>query len=274
MALFLDIHTKKYKDKRQVIWDMAEAMNAELLALRDAGCRLIQIEERRSTSWRNTFGKNHEEVLFLIDAFNRRFRDWTTASSGSTRAGATRTCSASWKTPATRTRLNLPRAPVVATFWTLEMKDRNQRDIELFAPFRNDLKKKISSARSATAPAGRSGGRCRRRNPPRAGAHPGRAAHRVQRLRLSAVRDATARSRSTRPARSRRGANRPRRAGPADDVYPSERIRSCKWMSWSASAHRRSEIRPHLTVNGICIGATPRSLNQVTPSRTRSMTSW
>ena len=27
MALFLDIHTPKYKDKRQVIWDMAEAMN-------------------------------------------------------------------------------------------------------------------------------------------------------------------------------------------------------------------------------------------------------
>ena len=27
--------------------------------------------------------------------------------------------------------------------WTLEMKDRNQKDIELFAPFRNDLKKKI-----------------------------------------------------------------------------------------------------------------------------------
>ncbi|HZW10642.1 MAG TPA: hypothetical protein VFF69_12125, partial [Phycisphaerales bacterium] len=27
MALFLDIHTDKYTDKRQVIWDMAEAMN-------------------------------------------------------------------------------------------------------------------------------------------------------------------------------------------------------------------------------------------------------
>jgi 5-methyltetrahydropteroyltriglutamate--homocysteine methyltransferase len=27
--------------------------------------------------------------------------------------------------------------------WTLEMKDRGQKDIELFAPFRNDLKKKI-----------------------------------------------------------------------------------------------------------------------------------
>ena len=27
--------------------------------------------------------------------------------------------------------------------WTLEMKDRNQRDLELFAPLRNGLKKKI-----------------------------------------------------------------------------------------------------------------------------------
>src|SRR5437667_9319020 len=28
--------------------------------------------------------------------------------------------------------------------WTLEMKDRNQKDLELFAPFKNDLKKKIA----------------------------------------------------------------------------------------------------------------------------------
>ena len=28
--------------------------------------------------------------------------------------------------------------------WTLEMKDRNQRDLELFEPFKNDLKKKIA----------------------------------------------------------------------------------------------------------------------------------
>jgi 5-methyltetrahydropteroyltriglutamate--homocysteine methyltransferase len=28
--------------------------------------------------------------------------------------------------------------------WTLEMKDRNQRDLELFEPFKHDLKKKIA----------------------------------------------------------------------------------------------------------------------------------
>jgi 5-methyltetrahydropteroyltriglutamate--homocysteine methyltransferase len=50
---------QKYKDKRQIIWDMAEAMNAELLALRDAGCRLIQIEEPTFHFMANTFGKNH-----------------------------------------------------------------------------------------------------------------------------------------------------------------------------------------------------------------------
>jgi hypothetical protein len=37
MGLFLDLHTPKYKDKREVLWDMAVAMNQELLALRDAG---------------------------------------------------------------------------------------------------------------------------------------------------------------------------------------------------------------------------------------------
>src|SRR5207244_889478 len=65
MALFLDIHTPKYKDKREVIWDMADSIE-------------IYLERCRGD------------------------------------------------------------------VWTLEMKDRNQKDLELFAPFKNDLKKKIA----------------------------------------------------------------------------------------------------------------------------------
>jgi 5-methyltetrahydropteroyltriglutamate--homocysteine methyltransferase len=71
MALFLDIHTPKYRDKREVVWDMAEAMNKELRALRDAGCRLMQIEEPTLHFMANTFGKDHEQVKFMVDAFNR-----------------------------------------------------------------------------------------------------------------------------------------------------------------------------------------------------------
>ena len=68
MGLFLDIHTPKYKDHREVLWDMAEAMNQELRALRDAGCRCIQIEEPTLHFWANTFGRDHEEVHDLVIA--------------------------------------------------------------------------------------------------------------------------------------------------------------------------------------------------------------
>jgi 5-methyltetrahydropteroyltriglutamate--homocysteine methyltransferase len=61
MALFLDIHTPKYKDKRQVIWEMAEAMNKELLALR---MWLPLIQGRRATfTSANTFGKDCEDEV-------------------------------------------------------------------------------------------------------------------------------------------------------------------------------------------------------------------
>src|ERR1022692_103953 len=143
MALFLDIHTPHYKDKRQVIWDMAEAMNKELLALRDAGCRCIQIEEPTFHFMANTYGKDHEEVKFMVDAFNREVQGLDDVELW------IHTC---WGNPnmqrvmedtgyANSLEIYLERCR--GDVWTLEMKDRNQRDIELFEPFKNDLKKKI-----------------------------------------------------------------------------------------------------------------------------------
>ncbi len=71
MGLFLDIHTPKYKDNQEVVWDMAVAMNKELLALRDAGCKCIQIEEPTLHFWANTYGRKDEKVKFMLKAFNR-----------------------------------------------------------------------------------------------------------------------------------------------------------------------------------------------------------
>jgi methionine synthase II (cobalamin-independent) len=48
MALFLDTHTPEYRiedDKRQMIWDMATAINKELRELVASGCSVIQVEE-------------------------------------------------------------------------------------------------------------------------------------------------------------------------------------------------------------------------------------
>jgi 5-methyltetrahydropteroyltriglutamate--homocysteine methyltransferase len=144
MAGFLDIATPKYKDKREVIWDMAVAMNIELRSLRDAGCRSIQIEEPCFHFMANTFGKDHERTKFLIDAYNREVEGLNDVEIW------IHTC---WGNPnMQRVREDTSYAASIELYleqckgdiWTVEMKDRNFQDIELFAPFRHDLKKKIA----------------------------------------------------------------------------------------------------------------------------------
>ncbi|HEX6464512.1 MAG TPA: hypothetical protein VFZ98_08670, partial [Vicinamibacterales bacterium] len=131
------------KDKRQVIWDMAEAMNTELRALRDAGCRCIQIEEPTLHFMANTYGKDDEQVKFMIDAFNREVDGLEDVEIW------IHTC---WGNPnmqrvmedtsyANSIELYLERCK--GDVWTLEMKDRGRKDLELFAPFKDDLQKKI-----------------------------------------------------------------------------------------------------------------------------------
>jgi 5-methyltetrahydropteroyltriglutamate--homocysteine methyltransferase len=144
MAIFLDIHTAHYKDKRQLIWDMAEAMNKELLALRGAGCRCIQTEEPTFHFMANTYGKDHSEVKFMIEAFNREVQGLDDVELW------IHTC---WGNPnmqrvmedtsyANSIEIYLERC--CGDVWTLEMRDRNQKDLELLEPFRYDLKKKIA----------------------------------------------------------------------------------------------------------------------------------
>src|SRR5712691_5012658 len=143
MALFLDIHTPKYKDKREVVWDMAQAMNKELRALRDAGCRLMQIEEPTLHFMANTFGKDHEQVKFMVDAYNRKvellndMEIWITTCCGYPNMHRVM----DYTSYAASLELDIERCK--GDVWTLEMKDRGQRDLELFEPLKHDLKKKI-----------------------------------------------------------------------------------------------------------------------------------
>jgi 5-methyltetrahydropteroyltriglutamate--homocysteine methyltransferase len=143
MGLFLDLHTPKYKDNREVVWDMAVAMNKELLALRDAGCKCIQIEEPTLHFWANTYGRKDEKVQFMLKAFNREVQGlddieiWI------------HTC---WGNPnmqrvidndSYRESFELYMEECRGDVWTIETRDRNMREIELFAPFKGKLKKKI-----------------------------------------------------------------------------------------------------------------------------------
>ncbi|MBK7403625.1 MAG: cobalamin-independent methionine synthase II family protein [Phycisphaerales bacterium] len=143
MGLFLDIHTDKYKDQREVYWDMAVAMNTELLALREAGCRCIQVEEPCLHFMANTYGAKDDRVRFLLECYNREVQGLDDCEIW------IHTC---WGNP------NMQRViedtSYAACFemymeecrgdvWTIETKDRDFRDIELFGRYKGKLPKKV-----------------------------------------------------------------------------------------------------------------------------------
>lgn len=143
MSLFLDIHTPHYKDRRQMIWDMAEAMNKELLALRDAGCKCIQIEEPCIHFMANTFGPKHEETRFCIDAYNREVQGlddveiWMHTCWGNPNMQRVR------DDTSYAASIDLYLGEMKGDVWTVEMKDRDFKDIELFGSHKGKLTKKI-----------------------------------------------------------------------------------------------------------------------------------
>ena len=143
MGLFLDIHTDKYKDRSEVVWDMAVAMNKELLALRDAGCRCIQIEEPTLHFMANTFGAKHEKVKFMVECYNREVQGLDDVEIW------IHTC---WGNPnmqrvmddtSYRASFELYLNELRGDVWTIETKDRDFRDIELFGAYKGKLPKKI-----------------------------------------------------------------------------------------------------------------------------------
>ncbi|MHC5024909.1 MAG: cobalamin-independent methionine synthase II family protein [Planctomycetota bacterium] len=144
MGLFLDLYTDRYKDHRQVIWDMAEAMNIELRALRDAGCRCIQIEEPTLHFWANTYGADSDEVKFMVEAFNREVEGLDDVELW------IHTC---WGNPnmqrvidndSYQASFDLYLHALKGDVWTVEMSDRSFREIELFGSLKGRLPKKIA----------------------------------------------------------------------------------------------------------------------------------
>ncbi len=72
LAEVLPIKTSKYADdRRDLILDLADLLNAELRALADAGCQVIQVEEPRIHALAASDPEDTETMDFLVDAFNR-----------------------------------------------------------------------------------------------------------------------------------------------------------------------------------------------------------
>jgi 5-methyltetrahydropteroyltriglutamate--homocysteine methyltransferase len=143
---FVSIDATEYlaDDRRQLIWDMATAMNAELRELAAAGCRVIQVEEPLIHFLACYHPEQAELIDFLIDAFNHEVEGlqdvevWVHTCWGNPnmqRVHDNPSYAASFETYLER--LN-------ADVWTIELADGDRAVLELFAPYRDRLPKKIA----------------------------------------------------------------------------------------------------------------------------------
>jgi len=136
LASMLEVRTKKYKtDKRELIWDMSVAVNEELHELAAAGCRVIQIEDPNVHLAAAT-NADKDFLSFLVDAYNREVQGLENVEIW------IHTC---WGNPNMQKVLNeISYAKTFDTYmermrgdvWTLEMKERNYTDLELFGRYK------------------------------------------------------------------------------------------------------------------------------------------
>src|SRR5262249_26676003 len=134
LASMLELRTDLYPgDKRELMWDLASAMNAELRKLVEAGCRASQIEE---PLLHFVASGPHDPgyVDFLIECFNHEISGLGDAEVW------VHTCFGNANMQRVQEKTSY--ADVIETYlervggdvWTVEMKDRGFADLELFRP--------------------------------------------------------------------------------------------------------------------------------------------
>jgi len=146
LAFFLDSHTGHYDldDKKQLTWDMAEAMNLELKQLAAAGCKVIQIEEPTLHFIACYYPEATELIDFLVDCFNREIEGLDDVEVW------IHTC---WGNPnmqkvfmdesyANSIEIYLER--LKGDVWTIEATENDFKEIGLFEPHKSSLKKKVA----------------------------------------------------------------------------------------------------------------------------------
>jgi 5-methyltetrahydropteroyltriglutamate--homocysteine methyltransferase len=144
VAGMLELRTDEYApNKHDLMWELATAMNRELRKLADAGCKVIQIEEPLMHFVAAT-SRDEGYIDFLIDCFNHEIAGlddvevWIHTCWGNANMQRVQR-----KTSyAEAIEIFLER--VGGDVWTIEMKDRDYADLELFRPYRDRMRKKIA----------------------------------------------------------------------------------------------------------------------------------
>jgi 5-methyltetrahydropteroyltriglutamate--homocysteine methyltransferase len=144
VANMLELRTDDYApNKRDLMWDMATAMNRELRKLADAGCPVIQIEEPLMHFVAAT-SRDERYLDFLIECFNHEISGLEDVEVW------VHTCWGNANMQRVHERTSYAEAieifldRVAGDVWTVEMKDRQYADLELFRPYRDSMRKKLA----------------------------------------------------------------------------------------------------------------------------------
>jgi len=143
---FLDVRTDHYSsdDHRELIWDMATAMNAELRALAAAGCTVVQIEEPLIHFLAGTRPEEAEFIDFLVDAFNHEVAGLDGVEVWVHTCWGNPNMQRAAENPSYANSVEIYLERLNADVWTVEMKDGDQEELKLFAPYRDRLRKKVA----------------------------------------------------------------------------------------------------------------------------------
>ena len=144
VASMLELRTDDYAaNKRDLMWDMATAMTGALRKLADAGCRVIQVEEPLMHFVAAT-SRDERYLDFLIDCFNHEISGlddvevWIHTCWGNANMQRVQ------RSTSYAEAIEIFLERVGGDVWTVEMKDRDYADLELFRPYRDRLRKKIA----------------------------------------------------------------------------------------------------------------------------------
>lgn len=144
MSFFLDIHTDKCKDKREVIWDMATAMNQELRALAAAGCKVIQVEEPVIHFTADKYPNDKETLRFLVDAWNHETEGLDGVEIWIHTCWGNPNMQRVFEDVSYKNSMEIYLEACRGDVWTIEAKDNGQKDVPLFGAFAKNMSKKIA----------------------------------------------------------------------------------------------------------------------------------
>ena len=146
LAIFLDSHTSEYDldDKKQLIWDMATAMNLELRQLAAAGAKVIQIEEP-TIHFTAAFHPEEKELLdFMVDAFNHEVEGLDDVELWIHTCWGNPNMQKVYSGESYANSIDIYLNRLKGDVWTVEATENDLAEIDLFKPYAGNLKKKVA----------------------------------------------------------------------------------------------------------------------------------